>query len=348
MEPKDVHVSDEELRMSFTEHLGELRDRLIRSAIAVAICATVCYFLSNYIFEALAHPIKIMEKEIGQVQILPDPAVGPDGTPVEGAEPIAPVATRPPVVPEITDPAEIVKAVGEGKPVWLTLNTDDTLLLRLKIADRTIQDIDVQPKPPKEGLDASWTVLNPMEPLIVTFKIAGYGGLFLAMPFVLYQLCAFIFPGLHPKERKAAQYLIFGCTVLAFTGVCVAYFGVFPFVLPYLAQFVPEDVNVQLRMNETISMIVLALLGFGIAFQFPMVVLILVYMGVLTPDTLRQYRKIVIVGLAVISAILTPPDPVSMTLMLVPLYLLYEGSIWVSYLVIRNQKKAAAQGDLGV
>jgi sec-independent protein translocase protein TatC len=124
----------------------------------------------------------------------------------------------------------------------------------------------------------------------------------------------------------------------------VAYFGVFPFVLPYLAQFVPEDVNVQLRMNETISMIVLGLLGFGIAFQFPMVVLILVYMGVLTPDTLRQYRKLVIVGLAVVSAMLTPPDPVSMCLMLVPLYLLYEGSIWVSYLVIRSQKKASAQG----
>lgn len=332
METKDVHVSDEELRMSFTEHLGELRDRLIRSAVAVAICATICYGLSDYIFAALAHPIKVMEHEISQVDILPEPpAEGtPEGTPV-----------TPPPVAEVKTPADIVKAVADGSPIWVSLTTDDSLVMRLKIADKTIKDIQVLPKP--EGLDAKWTVLNPMEPLIVTFKIAGYGGLFLAMPYVLYQLCAFIFPGLSPKERKAAQYLICGCTVLAFTGVCVAYFGVFPFVIPYLAQFVPEDVNVQLRMNETISMIVMALLGFGIAFQFPMVVLILVYMGVLSPDTLRQYRKIVIVGLAIISAILTPPDPISMTLMLVPLYLLYEGSIWVSYLVIRNQKKAAAQ-----
>ena len=331
-------MSDEELRMSFTEHLGELRDRLIRSAIAVAICAVVCYLLSDQIFAALSHPIKILESEIAGVEILPDPVL-----PVEGAPEVAPVPVEP-VEPEVTDPTAIVSAVAEGKPVWVTLQTDDSLLLRLKIADRTIQDLEVRAKPVQEGLDASWTVLNPMEPLIVTFKIAGYGGLFLAMPFVLYQLCAFIFPGLHPKERKAAQYLIAGCTVLAFTGVCVAYFGVFPFVLPYLAQFVPEDVNVQLRMNETISMIVFGLLGFGIAFQFPMVVLILVYMGVLTPETLRQYRKIVIVGLAIVSAMLTPPDPISMTLMLVPLYLLYEGSIWVSYLVIRSQKKAAALG----
>jgi sec-independent protein translocase protein TatC len=329
MEKKDVLVSDEELRMSFTEHLGELRDRLIRSAIAIAICAVICYLVSDQIFEILAGPIKIMEREISGVEVLPEP------------ETAVPVEPPPPVEPAVTDPSEIVKSVAEGKPIWLTVITDETLLLRLKIVGKTIEDLEVQAQ---EGKDASWTVLNPMEPLIVKFKIAGYGGLFLAMPFVLYQLCAFIFPGLHPKERKAAQYLIAGCTVLAFAGVCVAYFGVFPFVLPYLAQFVPEDVNVQLRMNETISMIVLGLLGFGIAFQFPMVVLILVYMGVLTPDTLRQYRKLVIVGLAVVSAMLTPPDPVSMTLMLVPLYLLYEGSIWVSYLVIRSQKKASAQG----
>lgn len=338
MDEKDVLVSDEELRMSFTEHLGELRDRLIRSAIAVAICAVICYLASDQIFEILAGPIKIMEREIAGVDVLPEPEKAPEG----GGETAAPVES-PPAEPEVTDPAEIVKSVAEGHPVWLTVNTDDSLLLRLKIVGKTIEDIRVQAKAAQGGLDASWTVLNPMEPLIVTFKIAGYGGLFLAMPYVLYQLCAFIFPGLHPKERKAAQYLIAGCTVLAFAGVCVAYFGVFPFVLPYLAQFVPEDVNVQLRMNETISLIVLGLLGFGIAFQFPMVVLILVYMGVLSPDTLRQYRKIVIVGLAVVSAMLTPPDPISMCLMLVPLYLLYEGSIWVSYLVIRSQKKAAAK-----
>ena len=330
-------MSDEEMRMSFTEHLGELRDRLIRSAIAVALGAVICYLLSNQIFAALSQPIKILESEIAGIEILPDPVLPEEGAPESALAPA-------PVEPEVTDPAAVVEAVTEGKPVWVTLQTDDALVLRLKIADRTIQDLEVRAKPAQTGLDASWTVLNPMEPLIVKFKIAGYGGLFLAMPFVLYQLCAFIFPGLNPKERNAAQYMISGCTVLAFAGVCVAYFGVFPFVLPYLANFVPEDVNVQLRMNETISMIVFGLLGFGIAFQFPMVVLILVYMGVLTPDTLRQYRKIVVVGLAIVSAVLTPPDPISMTLMLVPLYLLYEGSIWVSYLVIRSQKKAAAQG----
>src|SRR5690606_17213571 len=127
------------------------------------------------------------ESEISGIEII-EPVLPAEGTPEVPPVPVEPVE------PAVNDPTAIVSAVAEGKPVWVTLQTDDALLLRLKIADRTIQDLEVRTKP-KEGLDASWTVLNPMEPLIVTFKIAGYGGLFLAMPFVLYQLCAFIFPG---------------------------------------------------------------------------------------------------------------------------------------------------------
>ncbi|MBX3180860.1 MAG: twin-arginine translocase subunit TatC [Candidatus Hydrogenedentes bacterium] len=298
--------------MSFTEHLGELRIRLIRSGGAVVVGVIICYVFSNQIFEGLSRPIRMLEKEIAGFEILPDAE-----TPEESDAP----------APETAQ--------------WVTLRPDEPYVVRLKVVGQEIAGVQVIPEDEAAGLSASWTVLNPLEPIIVKFKIAGYGGLFLAMPFILFQLCAFIFPGLRPNEKKAAQYLIFGCTVLAFTGVAVAYFLVFPFVLPYLAQFVPEGVEIQLRMNETISMLVKGLLGFGIAFQFPMAVLILVYVGVLDPLTLRQYRKVVIVFLAIGSAILTPPDPVTMSFMLIPLCLLYEGSIWLSYLVVRRRASAA-------
>ncbi len=85
----------------------------------------------------------------------------------------------------------------------------------------------------------------------------------------------------------------------------------------------------------------MGLVGFAVAFQFPMAVLILVYMDLLTPATLKEHRKIAIVGIAFASAILTPPDPFSMCIMMFPLVLLYEGSIWVSYLVVRRRKKTA-------
>jgi sec-independent protein translocase protein TatC len=96
-----------------------------------------------------------------------------------------------------------------------------------------------------------------------------------------------------------------------------------------------------LRMNETVSFILMALLAFAIAFQFPMVVLILVYLGLLSPDTLKKHRRVAIVGMAIVSALLTPADIFSMIVMLVPLILLYELSIWASYLVLRRQKASA-------
>jgi len=186
-----------------------------------------------------------------------------------------------------------------------------------------------------------WVVLNPFEIVILKFKVAGYGGLILALPYVLWQACAFIFPGLKPNERHLVKIILFGCSSLGIIGVIVAYFGVIPLVIPYLLQWIPTGWEIQLRANETISIIVLLLFGFALAFQFPMVILALVYLDLLNPDTLRKLRKYVIVGLSVISAILTPPDPISMIIMLVPLTVLYEISIWASYLVRRRQSNPA-------
>jgi len=314
--------------MSFTEHLGELRDRLIRSAIAVAVGVVICYIFSNQIFAALAWPLKVMDAEISHIDL--------------GEGGIAPVKPEDLIgagveTPE-EEPAVAVADEAEGDPEWLTLQAVEPYLVQLRIDGGSIQEVRVIP-----GRRLEWTILNPMEPIIMKFKIAGYGGLFLALPYILFQLCAFIFPGLKPKERRAARFLIVGCTLLCFAGVLIAYFAVFPFVIPYLANFVPDDVGQQWRMNETVGLIVKGLLGFGIAFQFPMVVLILVYVGILEPATLKAYRKVVAVGLAVVSAVLTPPDPVTMMFMLIPLYSLYELSILMSHVVIRRRDAAVEQ-----
>ncbi len=188
----------------------------------------------------------------------------------------------------------------------------------------------------------SWTVLSPMEPFLVKIKIAAYGGVFMAFPYILYQICAFIFPGLTPLERRVVRVMLFGCTILAVFGSGMAYWLIFPYVLPMLVSWVPAFVNVQLRLNETLSIILKGIAGFGLAFQMPMVILLLVYMGILSPATLKAYRKISIVLICVVAAIMTPPDPVSMILMAVPLLLLYEISVWASYALVRRRDKAAA------
>lgn len=188
--------------------------------------------------------------------------------------------------------------------------------------------------------EISWVVLTPLEPILVKIKIAMYFGILLASPYLIYHVCGFIFPGLTEAERKIGRILIIGSTGLAMAGVAVAYWAVFPFVLPYLVTFVPDYVEITLRLNETLSLIIKGILGFAIAFQFPMVVLILVYLGLLTPETLKQYRRVAIVGMFAGSALLTPPDPMSMIIMAMPLIMLYEVSILLSHIVIRRKKAA--------
>ena len=273
---------DDEKRMSFTEHLGELRTRMIRSCVVLGIAVIGCYIISDQIFTLLAHPLRPLSQH-GILSVESDPA------------------------------STEAETENQSSP-------DNT---------------------GKKESEIRWTVLNPLEYIIVKFKIAGYGGAAFAFPFILWQICAFIFPGLHPNERRVVQILIAGCSSLAFVGVIVAYFGVFPLVLPYLLDWIPQWVEVQLRITETLSVIIKGLAGFGIAFQFPMVVLILVHVGLLTPQTLKSYRKIAIVAMTFLSALLTPPDPFSMLVMLFPLVILYESSICASYLVMRRKQTKA-------
>ncbi len=275
-------MSNDEKRMTFTEHLSELRSRLIYSLAALAASVVICYIFSNFLLEMLGRPLTPLA-ERGFFQATDAPAT-----------PDAPA-----------DPAP--------------------------------------PRSPGTSAAPKWTVLNPLEIVLVKLRLAGYMGLVLAFPFILYQACAFVFPGLRDNERRAALILIYGCSILAAAGVLVAYFGVMPLFMPYVMSFVPDGWEVQLRASETISLILLFLAAFAVAFQFPMAVLILVYMGLLTPATLKKYRRLAIVGLTIISAILTPPDPLSMMIMLIPLFLLYEGSIWLSYLVVWRRKRAGAE-----
>lgn len=279
----------EEARMTFTEHLGELRTRLIRSAVALFVGFLVCYAVSDYIFAAVSMPLRPLQDEDLVELVTPEAASGD----TEQAAPDEPPANSEQAAPE-------------------------------------------------------WTALNPLEPFLVRLKLAAYGALILGLPLVLYQLCAFVFPGLRPREQQAVRILIAGGSVLGLAGVAIAYFLIFPLVLPYLMDWAPEGVNIQLRMNETVSLILKGLLGFAIAFQFPMVVLVLVYMDLLSPETLKQYRKIAIVIMTVASAFLTPPEPISMFIMVIPLFLLYEGSIWISYLVVRRRRAGDdASSDAG-
>ncbi|MFO7974498.1 MAG: twin-arginine translocase subunit TatC [Candidatus Hydrogenedentota bacterium] len=284
MSEHDENNSDE-ARMTFTEHLGELRSRIIRAGLAVFAAIVIAYIAGGYLVDAIMWPI------VGEMTVKA-PASDAKGEQEQNGE-------------EESGKTEEAAESPEGPTIRLMYT-------------------------------------NPLNPVLVRLKVAAYGGLLLAFPYVIFQICAFIFPGLRPNEKRAVRIMLTGGSVLAIAGVCVAYFGVLPVVVPYLMHaFLPAGYELSLRPDETIPIIIKAIVGFAIAFQFPMVVLVLVYMNLLSPETLKKYRKLALVIMAVGAAMLTPPDPFSMMVMLLPLALLYEGSIWLSYLVVRRREKEA-------
>lgn len=300
---------DDEARMTFTEHLGELRTRIIRSAVALLVGCILCYLFHDQIFRIVARPLlphQITQEELNEIEARK--------TLLEKLTLLVPVYTKP-----LSGPSFYLGTPFPWSP------TDEA-----------------KAKPEEAPrLDLKWVALNPVETVVVALKLSIYGGVLVAFPYILYQILAFIFPGLKPAERRAVQFLLFGCAFLAILGVGIAYYGILPLVLPYLLAWTPAEVETTLRMSETVGLLIMFYLGFAIAFQFPMVVMILVYLDLLSPQTLKDYRKIAIVGIAIISAILTPADPISMIMMAIPLTILYEASIWASYLLVYNRKKAA-------
>ena len=301
---------NDEARMTFTEHLGELRTRIIHTGVALLVGCLLCYVLHDQIFRIVARPLlphQITEEELAKLEA--------EKALAENLEVLVPIYTR----PLSRQPGFFLAAPF----TWSAKPAD---------ADADAAESRVQLR---------WVTLNPIESIVVALKLSIYGGVLVAFPYIMYQILAFIFPGLKPKERRAVQFLLFGCAGLAVAGVSLAYFGIMPLVLPYLMAWTPEMVETTLRMSETISLILMFYLGFAIAFQFPMVVMILVYLELLSPATLKAYRRFAIVGIAILSAVLTPADPISMIMMAIPLTVLYEISIWASYLLMYNKKKSA-------
>lgn len=302
-------------RMTFTEHLGELRVRLVRSAIAVFVGCVVCYFFAEEIITIVAGPLSSLQA----------PRVADAPEPVEG----------------LTD------GEGGGAGGAAERGAEGAAERGAGGAAERGAGGAAEGAPETFQKGVTWTILNPLEPVLVSLKLAAYGGILLALPYLVFNICAFIFPGLTAVERRVVKILLFGCSILAMSGLAVAYFGVFPLVLPYLLEWTPDFVVTQLRLNETISLLLKGMMGFALAFQFPMVVLILVYMDLLSPETLKKYRRVAVVGMFVLGALLTPPDPFSMAMMATPLVLLYEVSIWMSYLVVRRKRATAQASEAG-
>lgn len=190
---------------------------------------------------------------------------------------------------------------------------------------------------------ATLIATNPISPFMVPVKVTMLAAFMLALPVVLYQIWAFVAPGLYQHEKRIGVPLVVASVVLFLTGMAFAYFLVFPVVFGFIVGVAPEGVAVMTDIGKYLDFVLTLFMAFGITFEVPVAVVLLVKMGMVSVAKLREIRPYVVVGAFVVGAIFTPPDVVSQFMLAVPLWVLYELGIVVAQLITRN--KPAPESD---
>ena len=185
---------------------------------------------------------------------------------------------------------------------------------------------------------SSLIATSVISPFMTPFKLGFYVALFVAMPVVLWQLWAFVAPGLYKHEKRFAVPLLVSSILLFYVGVAFAYLIVFPVMFQFFAGTTPAGVRMMTDIASYLDFVTTMFFCFGLAFEVPVVVVLLVLTGITTVDKLAASRGYVLIGIFVIAALLTPPDAVSQTIMAVPMYLLYEGGLIMARLMSKMRR----------
>ena len=173
-------------------------------------------------------------------------------------------------------------------------------------------------------------------PFLTPFKFTFVLAVFISMPVVLYQVWAFVAPGLYANEKRMVMPLMIASTALFYAGILFAYYVVFPLIFAFLVAVAPEGVAVMTDISKYLEFVLKLFFAFGVAFEVPVATILLVWAGVVTPDELARKRPYVIVGAFVIGMLLTPPDIISQTLLALPMWLLFEIGVLLSRHLIKR------------
>jgi sec-independent protein translocase protein TatC len=298
-------------RKSFWDHLRDLRTALLRSAIAIGAALIVCLFVVDKIVVLLEYPLQHIDQfekprptvafKIGSAELGPFPVTAAD---FPGLPP--------------GDAPHAVYRVGVVK-------IGDQQVLALQPSD--------EPGTAASALQVRLHNLSPGESFFLAFRISLYAAIIVSAPFWIYFLGQFFLPALSIRERKVLyQWMAWGL-LLFFIGVCLTYFVLLPIALRVSVQYsqlLGFDAN-DWRADAYIGFVTKFIIGMGLGFQFPIVVLLLVKIGLLTHQQLAHYRRHVVVITLILGALLTTPEVVTQVAMAVPLYLLYEISIWIAW-----------------
>jgi sec-independent protein translocase protein TatC len=178
-------------------------------------------------------------------------------------------------------------------------------------------------------------------PFMVPMKVTVLAAFVIALPYVLYQAWAFVAPGLYEHEKKLALPLIVASTVLFLLGMAFCYYIVFERVFAFIHDFAPKSITPAPDIDAYFSFVLTMFLAFGVTFEIPVVVIVLVRMGIVSVEKLREARPYVIVGAFVVAAVVTPPDVLSQFMLAVPMCLLYEAGLFLSrFIAVRPKQES--------
>ncbi|TXL17829.1 twin-arginine translocase subunit TatC [Methylococcaceae bacterium HT3] len=191
----------------------------------------------------------------------------------------------------------------------------------------------------------SMVAIDVVSPFLTPFKLVLVAAIFIAIPVILYQFWAFVAPGLYAHEKRMIAPLLVASTLLFALGMVFAYFVVFPLVFGFLTSAAPEGVSVMTDIAKYLDFVLTMFFAFGMAFEVPIVTIVLVWVGVFTPQQLAEKRPYIIVGAFIVGMFLTPPDAISQTLLAVPIWLLFETGLLFSRLFVRKSGQRRLGSD---
>ncbi|MFN9744332.1 MAG: twin-arginine translocase subunit TatC [Betaproteobacteria bacterium] len=191
---------------------------------------------------------------------------------------------------------------------------------------------------------ATLIATNVISPILVPLKITLAAAFMLALPLVLYQVWAFVAPGLYSHEKKLVLPLVVSSTILFVAGVAFCYFLVIPGMSQFIQAFAPASITAAPDIEQYFGFVLTLFLVFGIAFEVPIAVIVLARIGVVTVEQLRKFRGYFIVGAFIVAAVVTPPDVISQLALAIPMCVLYEIGIIAAQLLIKHTKAPDAEG----
>jgi sec-independent protein translocase protein TatC len=333
---------EEELggQMSFLEHLDELRKRLIRSILFVFIATSVCWFFSDRIYSFLAVPV---ERALAEAQRHQVPIAGLTGNEtIVAMSSLKENETGRYVFSEETKlgtslipaGASVMARVVKNNQGQLSLFTDEALYAGNTVIPKGVRlptDLAASPQV-STGINNKLIVTTALEPFSLYIKVSLYAAVSLSVPFLLWQIWAFVSPGLYPHERAYVTPFIALSSISFVVGAAFAYYVIFPPAAKYLLGL-GQDFRLLLKADDYFDFIIIVMLGMGIVFQMPAITYVLARIGLVTARLMVRIWRTALVVILIVAAVISPTNDVpNMLLFAAPMLVLYVISIFVAWI----------------